>query len=548
MARTSRNMVIAKNEIASRKYNAALYVRLSNDDDNKDIESNSVTNQKALLTNYVNNSKDIQIHDYYVDDGYSGVNFNRPDFQRLIKDIAKQEVNCVIVKDLSRLGRNYVEVGKYLDDYFPNNDIRFIAINDNVDRIGSNFDFELITPIKSLFNENYSRDISKKVTSAFRTKELQGQFIGAFASYGYQKDPNNKNKLMVDPVAAETVKKIFNMFIEGKGKILIAKILNNEGVPCPSEYKKMNGLKYNNGQRLDLTKYWTYSTVYNILKNEIYTGTMVQHKNIRSNFKTKKSTVTGKENWIRVENTHEAIIDKETFEKVQILLQKDTRQIDFNHNVHLFAGFVKCGDCGRAMAKVNRHGKYDLVCGSYIKVGKAVCTQHKMPYAELEKIVLISIQALIKELVNTEKAILQNETKHKTCKNNEVYDMQISTMETKLNKTLFLKKGIYEDYKEGILSKEEYLQYKADYERDEISLKQQIEAFKHANKILGTDIIKSEWYQNLKKYFNIKNLDRATIATFIEHIDIFENKHIKIWFRNMDKIQQLRNIKCYPNI
>lgn len=541
-------MAITQNKVNVKKYRAALYVRLSNDDENKDIESNSVTNQRALLTNFVDNSKDIQIHDYYIDDGFSGVNFNRPDFQRMISDIAKHNVNCVIVKDLSRLGRNYVEVGKYLDEYFPNNNIRFIAINDNVDRIGSNFDFEMITPIKSLFNENYSRDISKKVTSAFRVKELQGQFIGAFASYGYQKDSNNKNKLIIDPIAAETVKKIFKLFISGTAKIQIAKMLNKEGIPCPSEYKQMNGLKYNNGQRLELTKYWTYSTIHHILKNEIYTGTMVQHKNIRSNFKTKKSTITEEDNWIRVKNTHEAIIDYDTFNKVQTLLQKDTRQIDFKHNIHLFAGFVRCGDCGRAMAKVNRHGKQELVCGSYIKVGKAVCTQHRMPYDMLEKIVLTTIQNLVTELVNTEKAILQNEANHKISKNNEIYNKQINMLKAKLDKTLFLKKGIYEDYKEEVLSKEEYLQYKADYERDEVSLKQQIIELEQANKISGSDIIKSEWYQNLKKYFNIKKLDRMTIATFIDHIDIFENKHIKIYFQNMDKIQQLKDLQNNPNI
>ena len=194
------------------------------------------------------------------------------------------------------------------------------------------------------------------------------------------------------------------------------------------------------------------------------------------------------------------------------------------------------------MAKVNRHGKQELVCGSYIKVGKAVCTQHRMPYDMLEKIVLTTIQNLVTELVNTEKAILQNEA------NNEIYNKQINMLKAKLDKTLFLKKGIYEDYKEEVLSKEEYLQYKADYERDEVSLKQQIIELEQANKISGSDIIKSEWYQNLKKYFNIKKLDRMTIATFIDHIDIFENKHIKIYFQNMDKIQQLKDLQNNPNI
>jgi DNA invertase Pin-like site-specific DNA recombinase len=541
MARTSHYINSDDNTInLSKRYKAALYIRLSNDDDDKKSESNSVINQRGLLTNFINNSKDIELYDYYIDDGFSGINFNRPAFQKMIQDIKLYDINCVIVKDLSRLGRNYVDVGNYLDNFFPHNNIRFIAINDSIDKIGT--DFDMIVPIKNIFNEQYSRDISKKITSSFKVKQLNGEFIGAFASYGYIKDSNNKNKLIIDPYAAKIVKEIFDLFISGKSKSMIAKILNKKGVACPSEYKKQNGMNYNNGHRLELTNYWTYSTIHKALNNEIYTGNMVQNKSIRSDFKTKKNTVNDKENWIRVKNTHEAIIDQETWDKTQILLLKDTRQIDLNHNIHMFAGFVKCGDCGRAMVRVCRHsdGKYDLICSTYSRIGKSHCSQHKIRYNELEDIVLKKIQLLIKEMTDIENDIRKTDNLQKSSKNNNSFEKQYNTLKEQLNKSISLKKGIYEDYKEGILTKQEYLQYKNDYEKDEQRYKNQIETLESNNKTTGLEIIDSDWFQYFKKYKSIQKLDRDIITTFIDHVNIYENNHLKIFFNGEEKINKLR--------
>ncbi len=543
MARTSKYNNIEKIAI-SPKYKAALYIRLSNEDEDKDsAESNSVINQRMILKNFCDNTQDIEIYDYYVDDGYSGVNFNRPNFLRMETDIKAKNVNCVIVKDLSRLGRNYVDVGKYIDREFPANNVRFIAINDGIDRKGKTNDFELITPIKSLFNENYSRDISKKVTSAFRIKELQGQFIGAFASYGYQKDPKNKNHLIIDPIASQVVQEIFKLFLDGTSKSKIAKTLNQEKIPCPSEYKMQCGLNYNNGQRLELTKYWTYPTIHNILKNEIYTGTMVQHKNIRSDFSNKKSTITGKENWIKVKKTHEAIITEDTFEKVQILMHKDTRQIDFQKHIHKFAGFVFCADCGRAMVKVSRHGKYDLICGTYAKLGKVMCSQHKIPYDILESTVLTAIQNLIAELCDIESAVSKAENIKQINTSSFKIEQQIQTLMQKLLKIQQRKKHTYEDYQDKIISKDDFIQYNTDYTRDEATIQGQIDTL---NKGLGTkptEIFNDKWFNDIKKYKNLQQLDRVTIATFIDRIEMSEGSKIKIKFRNMDKIQRVRALR-----
>ena len=544
MARTSRNAEV--DPVSKTKpYRAGLYVRLSDDDDDgkkeKRKESNSVKNQRALLTNFVFNCSDMEIYDYYVDDGWSGVNFNRPNFQRMIRDIESEKINCIIVKDLSRLGRNYVDVGKYTDQYFPEHNIRFISINDNIDRKGANYDFEMITPIKSIFNENYSRDISRKINSAFKIKELEGQFIGAFASYGYQKDPQNHNHLIIDPIASQVVKKVFELFLEGKSQLQISKILNNDKIPCPSEYKKMNGLKYNNGMRLELTKYWTYPTIHNMLRNEIYTGTMVQHKNVRSNFRTKKSTITEKENWIKVPNTHEAIIGREMFQNAQILLQKDTRQLHLDQNIHLLAGFVKCGDCGRAMVKVNRHGKYSLICGTYSRLGKEVCTQHCISYDVIQKGVLKAIQNFVSENINVGEAIRQAENNTKANGQKDISAQQIKVLQNKLDRVLFLKKGLYEDFKEDILTKKEYLALKSDYANQEMMLQQQIENLQKDNQPIGK-VIQSEWFRNLKKYQNITELDRNILAAFIDRINVYEGKKVEIIFRDMEKSEQLKEV------
>ena len=333
-------------------FNVAVYIRLSREDGDKE-ESDSVGNQRKLLTEYVHKKDELILYDVYIDDGYTGTNFNRPDFQRMIADIEAGKVNCVIVKDLSRFGRDYIDTGRYLERYFPELGVRFISITDGIDSMKQAYD--MLLPIKNIFNEQYARDISKKVQTAVKTKQKAGEFIGAFTSYGYKKSPVDKNKLVIDEYAANVVRRIFSLYIQGYGKQRIAKLLNAEGILCPAEYKRAIGLNYNNPNKLDSTTYWSYSTINSILHREMYVGNMVQgtkHQRMRS-----KQKKMDKDKWIIVENTHEPIIDKETWEKAQSLLHKRTRELDLETNKNIFAGFVKCGDCGRAMVKTTKNGK-----------------------------------------------------------------------------------------------------------------------------------------------------------------------------------------------
>ena len=229
------------------KYNVAAYIRLSREDGDKE-ESDSVGNQKKLLTEYVSEQEELVLYDMYIDDGYTGTSFHRPAFQRMLTDIESKKVNCVVVKDLSRFGRDYIETGRYLERLFPELDVRFISISDHIDSVKKSYD--MLLPIRNIFNEQYARDVSEKVQTALRTKQKAGEFIGAFPSYGYKKSTADKNKLVIDEYAASVVRRIFSLYIQGYGKQKIAAILNEEEILCPSEYKRMKGENYRNNNRM----------------------------------------------------------------------------------------------------------------------------------------------------------------------------------------------------------------------------------------------------------------------------------------------------------
>lgn len=488
-------------------WNIALYLRLSNEDGDK-IESDSISAQRSMITDFINRNIDNgKIIDTFVDDGYTGTNFNRPDFKRMISLIEDGKINCVIVKDLSRFGRDYINVGNYLEKYFPLHDVRFIAINDNYDSITSSSNDEFIMPIKNIFNAQYSKDISKKVKSSFRTLQSQGKFVGAFASYGYAKDTNDKHRLVIDEPAAIIVKRIFSMFISGYGKISIARKLNNDNIPCPSEYKKMNGLNYQNGQKINLTKYWTYSTINNILHNRMYIGDMVQNKSIRKivRGKAKKNNT---DNWIIIENTHQPIIDRNTWESAQTLLKKNTRQLNFENNVGLFAGYIVCGNCGRAMSKINYKNKQTYICGSYKRYGKDVCFRNSISVDDLEEIVLDKLNEQIKKIDHFDK---------KTEDENKDLSKDISKLKILLDKVYEKKKGIYEDYRENILTKEEYLSYKEDYNKEENDIMAQIELLERESEKAETE---DEWIDNINKYKHINKLTRELVCELLDKIII----------------------------
>ncbi len=495
-------------------YNVGIYLRISNDDGDK-TESNSIASQRSIIVNYIEKHQDMIIQKEYCDDGYTGTNFERPGFERLLRDVENRLIDCIVVKDLSRLGRNYVMTGYYLEQYFPMQDIRFIAINDNYDSSNSSSNDEFMMPIRNVFNAHYSKDISRKVKSALRAKQNAGEFIGAFTTYGYMKDPLDKHKLIIDEEAAVIVRRVFELYNQGHGKISIVNILNNEHIPCPSEYKKIKGLAYRNCNKLDYTTYWTYSTIDRMLKNEAYIGNVVQNKSERKTIRG-KATIMSEDRWIKVENTHEAIIDMHTWKVTQELLKKRGRQLNLESNLGLFVGFIKCGDCGRRLAKVKVGNKVTYVCGTYKHYSSKLCTRHTVSEDMLEKLILQKLNEEFEKL--DESDFVSNQPKKQ-----KVTD--VSLYKTKLERLYKLKKEVYEDYKSGLLTKEEYLSYREDYNKEEVLVNGQMEAIL-TNKEEVTE--RNQWIENLKKYRKLEHLDRSILACILDSITVYESEDEKV--------------------
>jgi len=456
----------------------------------------------------------------------------------MIEDIEAGKVNCVIVKDLSRFGRDYIDTGRYLERLFPELGVRFISVTDGIDSMKQSYD--MLLPIKNIFNEQYARDISKKIHATINTKQNAGEFIGAFTSYGYKKSPTNKNKLVIDEYPATVVRRVFSLYLQGIGKQSIAKLLNEEGILCPSAYKELKGLNYKNGNRLSKTYYWTYSAINMILKNEMYIGNMVQGKKyqrLRS-----KQRMVKKEDWVVVENTHEPIIDRHTWEKVQKLLTKRHRDIDLETNKNIFAGFIKCGDCGRAMIKnfwrrADGSKSYSFYCGTYKRSGKDFCTPHTLPFQVLEDIILGDLKTIIHSIDH-----LQELVKSQTFTEEKVKltaETEVMSIKSELERIKKMKKAIYEDYREDLISKEEFISYKEDYLRKEEVYAEQIVTLENKSKDnMVKDVFETPWMKRLLEMKDIEVLDRDIIVEMLDEITVFENRKIKIRY-NFSEIKIL---------
>ena len=369
-------------------HNVGLYIRLSREDGDKH-ESESITNQKSLLLQYAKENN-LRVYDIYIDDGFSGTNFDRPAFRRLISDIESKKINMVITKDMSRLGRDYIGTGELVEKYFPSKEVRYIAVTDNIDTYldSSNND---IAPFKAIMNDMYAKDISKKIKSSLKAKQKEGKWVGGRTPFGYDKDPDNKNHLVVNTEQASIVKRIFDLSIGGLSYFKIAKKLTEENVKTPAQYysfewKNHYDLKY--GQ-------WHSKTIQDILTNRIYTGDLVQNKRSKVNYKIKKVVKNNPNDYIVVENTHEAIIDKDTFNEVQSKLPKNVGRCE-KKEIHLLDGLLYCGDCGHRISVTPRRKKDNrcyTICNyyrSYMK--KTLCTTHSNNYDKLEKNIINSLK------------------------------------------------------------------------------------------------------------------------------------------------------------
>lgn len=540
------NLEVEKNK----KWRVAQYIRISQEDDDTGIEkceSNSITSQKVLLNEYIEEHDDLDSYDIYIDDGYTGTDFNRPGFQRLIADMEKEKINCVLVKDLSRLGRNYIEVGNYIEQIFPLFDVRFIAINDNVDSFKNPMSTNtILIPFKNLINDEYARDTSSKIKSALNGRKKKGEFIGAFPSYGYVKDKLDKHKLVIDEESAGIVKKIFEWKVkEGLGNLSICHRLNDMGVLNPTGYKKKKlHQNYSNFKTKKEDYTWCPSTISNILKNDVYIGNVTQGKRKVKSYKIHKIEQVPSNEWITVKNMHEPIIDNELFYKAQELRKVDTR-IQKNGILSIWAGILKCADCGRAMHKKyckNASGTvYEYyICGTYRKKSSKLCTKHTLKVEELNDSVLEIIKLHIELLIDTENMlnrITKTEMNYLADKNS----LSIRhNKEEEMEKIKNIKRYLYEDWKNGDITKDEYLEYKQKYENDIEKIKKNIISMDKQNEKQKEIIYeKNKWIENLKKNKNIVELDRDIVAELIDYIEVYEDKRIKIHFKFINELDKI---------
>ena len=536
-------------------YDAALYLRLSRDDiedGGAKIESDSIANQRELLRSFVKSQPDIQIFDIYVDDGYSGGNFDRPEFKRMTKDIESGKVNCVIVKDLSRFGREYIEAGRWIEKIYPALNVRFISVTDQFDSNTADFsEKSFVVPVKNFLNESYCRDISGKVRSHQKIKREKGEFIGAFAPYGYRKDSENKNRLVVDAEAADVVRKIFAWKMEGFSLGAIAEKLNERQVLSPKAYKKANGENYNSGFVGTDTPKWSAVQIKRILVNEVYIGNLVQGKQERISYKVKKRLNKPETEWARVKDTHPAIIKQSEFEVVQKLLQYDGRASKTAEHASFFSGFVFCGDCGTPMIRrVNRYKdreKAFYICQTKNKGG--ACTRHSVSEEVLKKIVLKEIQMYTALFVNYEE-IMDELQKMKIDYEQVVhYDTQIAKLQSEYGRYYGLRASLYDDLKEGLLSKEEFDEFRESYGKKCEELNRRIEKQKELVKqVFENGVSAAVQLEDWKKSLEIKELDRILLALTVDKIYVYENKRLEIHLRYEDMIEKLKIIKQFYEI
>lgn len=501
----------------------ALYPRLSRDDDMQG-DSNSIVNQKEFLTKFAKDSGFTNTK-FYVDDGYSGTNFNRPGFQDMIKDIEAGNIGAVIVKDMSRLGRDYLQVGFYTESFFPEYGVRFIAINDGVDSAKGENEF---TPFRNIMNEWYAKDISKKIKSAYRTKALNGEFTGSYAPYGYMKSPENKHKLIPHPETADNVKRIFEMAASGMTPFKIAKALKQDGLLKPRAYTMQEtGGKYTTGNNIKYPYDWSTKTIITIIQNKVYLGHMVSNKNTTKSFKSKKLVAVEENDWIIVENTHEPLIEQYTFEQAQKVTEVKRRTE--TGEPHIFAGLLRCSDCGKAMHYLKRRDRtYSATysCNTYSRYGKEYCSMHYIRYEVLYDIVLENIRTYANLAKNHEREFIEALCKlgnDNTKKQLWQYEKDIFKAEKRLSEVSLIIKRLYEDNVTGKLTDERFCELSKDYEAESAELKKRvIEAQKMLTSYKDANNNSAQFTRLIKKYFDIEQLDAAMLNELISKIIVYE--------------------------
>lgn len=525
-------------------YHADLYVRLSKEDGDvatgSKYESNSIANQKELLKQFLKSHPEIRVYAIREDDGYTGTNFNRPGFRFVLQDIKDRKINCLIVKDLSRIGRNYLEVGRYVQEIFPQEGIRLIAINDHYDSIHHNdMDEDLILPFKNLLNDAYSRDMSMKIRSNLHAKRKRGEYTGAFVVFGYQKSEEDHNSLVIDPYAANVVRDIFRWKLEGMNQRAIADRLNEMGIPSPMEYKRIRGIPFECSFKVNTKARWCAQSVARILKNEIYQGNLIQGIRGKTSYRSDRVRVKNPSEWVKVEHTHAPIIDQQTFMQVQDLLLRDTRTAPEAEKLYPYAGLLFCGNCRHSMVRKQvpgRNGKKYIyyICAAH-KRRKEFCSSHSISEENMGRALFLTLQKQIAAMMDRER-ILSHLLKYDYGKSElRKIKERIFLNEEEIRKYTELKHTLYEDLQERILDREEYRYLAEEYQK-------RIQEAGEANRILKNKISdldpgkneREKWLSILQGYRKQTKVPRAIVVRLVDRIYIYEGNRILIRLKYQD--------------
>ena len=525
--------------ILAGSFRVAIYCRLSKDDD-LDGESASIANQRDMLESYCE-KQGWEVVAVYQDDGYTGLNMERPDLKRMIKAIERRQVNLVITKDLSRLGRNYLQTGYLIEDFFPRNGVRYIAMNDGIDTLRENND---IAPFKNILNEMYSKDISKKVHSSYLLKAQKGEFTGCVAPFGYRKDPEDKNHLLVDEETAPIVRQIFRWALEGHGPNFIRRRLEEQKVPCPTWWNRERGIrnvrtKWEKQDPVNGRYMWDFSVIKDILMNPVYAGAIASQK---KDYRFKIGTIGEKkpQDWIVVEQRHEPLIDRKSFAIVQDKLKSRQRPRQ-NGETSLFAGLIKCGECGKSLTIRTTHAKHSqqiYACKTYGAFGKTHCSQHRVEYDTLYRLVLNKIRECASAALMDGEAIAGKLTD--TCEaeqkgQREAWERSLAKDEERIEVLEKMVLRLYEDMMAGRISDTNFNLMLGRTQTEQAELKARVEeARKRLSDEAKIESDARQWIDAIQEYADITELDAATLNRLIkeivvhERIDSDKTRHISI--------------------
>jgi len=553
MARKSRRQsAIAQIEDASHEkvYKVGLYVRLSIEDVRDRKDSDSIENQTYMLNRFVEERPYLQVYSIYTDNGAKGTNFDRPQFNRLMEDVKAGKVNCIVVKDLSRFGRDYLETGNYLEKIFPFLGVRFIAINDNYDSFNTeNSNEGLIISLKNILNDIYAKDISKKILSSFRERQSKGEFLGAYVPYGYTRPDDRSYTLVVDKEAAEVIQQIYKWKMEGLSDIVIACRLNDMKVPSPSKHKFLKG-EWKNARYNE--NIWQRITLKQITENEVYLGHKIYGKIQASLYEGKKKSRVPIDQWTIIKNNHEAIIDQESFDIVhnkRIEVNKEfNERLERNkylvNTENIFKDIAICSDCKVKLVRrrrvKNNALEYCFLCTTFESNGGYKCSRKYIEESELIDVVYETIRKQIELAASVDAVIekVQSDRRYKTERNK--IDNEIRELNTKIQRSISLRTSIYDDYMEQILTEQDYLYAKRNYEKTESLAKSKLEVLLlQKKKYYETYAYENKWLSAFRAFKEEKILTKEMITELVHAVEVHSVRKVEVMLKFKDENDSL---------